>query len=299
VSPLQNPFAKEERQQPTFQEAVVSMRHGVQSEETESVRGSLRLIEKSLRGCKNPISKLWQRILKTGVLTLYLASESKSMKMTLVSVNVSQPKTVSHRGRSVTTGIFKTPVSGRVMVRRTNLDGDRQADLSVHGGVDKAVYVYPSEHYTAWAQELGRDEFPFGQFGENLTVEGMVEETVHIGDTFRIGRVLLEVTQPRVPCFKLGIKMGSSQFPKKFLASQRTGYYVRVLEEGEVGAGDPIERITNDPERMTVQQAVHLAFFEQDDVALLEKVLRIQGLSQDWRRMFEEQMAAVTSGKTP
>src|SRR4051812_36083991 len=112
--------------------------------------------------------------------------KGQSMKMKLVSVNVSQPKTVSHRGRSVTTGIFKTPVSGRVMVRRTNLDGDGQADLSVHGGVDKAVYVYPSEHYAAWAKELERDEFPFGQFGENLAVEGMMEETVHIGDTFRI-----------------------------------------------------------------------------------------------------------------
>lgn len=218
--------------------------------------------------------------------------------MKLLAVSVAQPTTVAYKGRSVTTGIFKAPVPGRVMVRRTNLDGDRQADLSVHGGMDKAVYIYPSEHYMAWAQELGRSDLTFGQFGENLTVEGMLEETVHIGDTFRVGGALLEVTQPRVPCYKLGLKMSSVRFPKKFLASHRTGYYVRVLEEGNVGAGDSIERITTDPERMTIRQTVRLAFFEQDDVAMLEKVLRIQALSQDWRGMFREQLKATTSGKT-
>jgi MOSC domain-containing protein YiiM len=218
--------------------------------------------------------------------------------MKLLSVNVSQLTTVTYRGRSVTTGIFKTPVSDRVMVRHTNIDGDRQADLSVHGGADKAVYVYPSEHYAMWARELGRSDLAYGQFGENLTIEGMLEETVHIGDTFRVGGALLEVTQPRVPCYKLGLKMGSAQFPKKFLASHRTGYYVRLLEEGNVGAGDSIERISTDPEQMTVQQAVRLAFFEQEDIAMLEKVLRIRALSQDWRGMFQEQLAAVTSGET-
>ncbi|MBA3753082.1 MAG: MOSC domain-containing protein, partial [Nitrospira sp.] len=163
---------------------------------------------------------------------------------------------------------------------------------------DKAVYVYPFEHYATWARELGRSDLAFGQFGENLTVEGMREETVHIGDIFRIGGALLEVTQPRVPCYKLGLKMGSTQFPKKFLASTRTGYYVRVLEEGDVGAGDSIERITADPERMTIRQTVRLAFFEQNDVALLEKVLRIRALSSEWRGMLQEQLTAITSGKT-
>ncbi|MEP6888982.1 MAG: MOSC domain-containing protein [Nitrospirales bacterium] len=218
--------------------------------------------------------------------------------MKLLSVNVSQPRTVAYGGRSVTTGIFKAPVPGRAMARRTNLDGDRQADLSVHGGADKAVYVYPFEHYATWARELGRSDLAFGQFGENLTVEGMREETVHIGDIFRIGGALLEVTQPRVPCYKLGLKMGSTQFPKKFLASTRTGYYVRVLEEGDVGTGDSIERITADPERMTIRQTVRLAFFEQDDVALLEKVLRIRALSSEWRGMLQEQLTAITSDKT-
>ena len=217
--------------------------------------------------------------------------------MKVLSVNVSQLVTVAYRGRSVTTGIFKTPVCHRVMVQRMNLEGDRQADLSVHGGADKAVYIYPSEHYATWAHELGRNDLTFGQFGENLTVEGMLEETVHIGDTFRVGGALLEVTQPRVPCYKLGLKMGSAQFPKTFLASHRTGYYVRVLEEGDVGAGDSIERIITDPEQMTIRQAVHLAFFEQENVAMLEKVLRIRALSQEWRGMFQEQLAEITSGE--
>jgi MOSC domain-containing protein YiiM len=218
--------------------------------------------------------------------------------MKILSVNVSQPTTVAYRGRSVTTGIFKSPVAGRVMVRRMNLDGDRQADLSVHGGTDKAVYVYPSEHYMKWTEELGRSDLAFGQFGENLTVEGMLEETVHIGDIFRIGSALLEVTQPRVPCYKLGLKMGSAQFPKKFLASNRTGYYVRVLEEGDVGVGDSIERIATDPERMTIRQTVRLAFFEQSNVAMLQKVLGIRALSQEWRSMLQEHLTAITSGET-
>jgi MOSC domain-containing protein YiiM len=217
--------------------------------------------------------------------------------MTVLSVNVSQPTTVAYRGRSVTTGIFKSPVACRVMVRRINLDGDRQADLSVHGGTDKAVYVYPSEHYRKWAEELGRRDLAFGQFGENLTVEGMREETVHIGDIFRIGSALLEVTQPRIPCYKLGLRMGSAQFPKKFLSSNRTGYYVRVLEEGDVGVGDSIERIATDPERMTIRQTVRLAFFEQGNVAMLQKVLGIQALSQEWRSMLQEHLTAITSGE--
>jgi len=215
----------------------------------------------------------------------------------LLSVNVGQPTTLSYKGRSVTTGIFKSPAAGRVTVRRLNLDGDRQADLSVHGGADKAVYVYPFEHYSAWSKDLERNDLGFGQFGENLTVQGMLEDTVHIGDTFRIGSALLEVTQPRVPCYKLGLKMGSAQFPKKFLASTRTGYYVRVLEEGDVGSGDSVERLTTDPEGLTVLQMVRVAFFEQDNVAMLDKALRLLALSQEWRSMLQEQRRLVVSGK--
>ena len=162
--------------------------------------------------------------------------------MKLLSVNVSQPKEVLHNGKRIKTGIFKEPVSGRTMMRRLNLDGDGQGDPTVHGGVHKAVYVYTVEHYHYWKQELGRDDLTYGKFGENLTVEGMLEGTVHIGDVFQIGEALVEVSQPRVPCFKLGIKMMDPQIVKPFLQSERVGFYVRVLEEGEVGAGDAIER---------------------------------------------------------
>lgn len=216
--------------------------------------------------------------------------------MKLRSVNVSSPKTVSYNGQRVTTGIFKKPVSGRIMLCTLNLDGDGQGDLSVHGGIYQAVYVYPFEHYEYWARELSRGDLTFGQFGENFTIEGMPEDAVHIGDVFRVGGALVQVTQPRVPCYKLGLKMGSAQFPKQFLANGRVGYYLRVLEEGEVGAGDVIQHITIDPERMTIQQIVRLAFFDQDNVEMTKKALRLQALSPGWRAMFEERLAETGLG---
>lgn len=208
--------------------------------------------------------------------------------MTLVSVNVSQPKTVLYRGKPVRTGIFKEPVQGRVRVRQLNLNGDGQADLSVHGGPDKAVYAYPVEHYDVWARELERSDLTYGQFGENLTVAEMLEETVHIGDVFRIGSTLVEVTQPRVPCYKLGLKMGSARFPKLFLASGRSGYYFRVLEEGELRAGDLIHRIKVSPEQITIRQLVHTAFFDQDNLEMVKTALAVPALSREWRAMLTE-----------
>ena len=178
--------------------------------------------------------------------------------MKLVSVNVSLPKTVEHEGRMVSTGIYKEPVTGRVMVRKLNLDGDGQADLSVHGGVYKAVYVYDLESYRYWRRELDRDDLANGHFGENLTVEGMPDDQIHIGDIFRVGSALLEVTQPRVPCFKLEMKMGLPDFSRQFLTSGRLGFYCRVVEEGEVGAGDPIDRVEVGPERVTVREFASL-----------------------------------------
>ena len=178
--------------------------------------------------------------------------------MKLISVNVSKPKEIAARGRSVTTGIFKEPVAGRVRLGRLNLEGDGQADLRVHGGPDKAVYAYPFEHYDYWERELGRSDLAYGQFGENLTVEGMLEDVVHIGDVFKVGSALLQITQPRSPCYKLGIRMGSSGFPKRFMASGRPGFYLRVLEEGDMGAGDPIELARADPERLSVLEASRL-----------------------------------------
>lgn len=208
--------------------------------------------------------------------------------MKLLSVNVSQPKEVLYNGKRIKTGIFKEPVSGRTMMRRLNLDGDGQGDPTVHGGIHKAVYVYPIEHYRYWKQELGRDDLTYGKFGENLTVEGMLEDTVHIGDVFRIGEALVEVSQPRVPCFKLGIKMRDPQIVKPFLQSERVGFYVRVLEEGEVGAGDAIERTKVGEGQMTVKEIVHLRHFDDTNTTAAEKAANLPALTPSWRDSFKE-----------
>lgn len=211
--------------------------------------------------------------------------------MKLLSVNVSLPKEIPHMGKTTMTGIFKEPVSGRIMFRSLNLDGDGQADLKGHGGIYKAAYAYSTENYEYWKRELERTDFTFGQFGENFTVEGMPDDAVCVGDQFRVGGALVEVTQPRVPCFKLGIRMGMAQFPKMFLASGRPGFYLRVLEEGEVGAGDMVERVTNDPEHMTVRGINNLLYFDQKNVEGVKKALRIRALSPGWRGSFEERLA--------
>jgi len=211
--------------------------------------------------------------------------------MKLLSVNVSLPREVPHGRKTVSTGIFKEPVEGRVMLRKTNLDGDGQADLENHGGVDRAAYAYSIENYDHWRRELGRDGFAFGQFGENFTVKGMVEDGIHIGDVFRVGDALVEVSQPRPPCFKLGIKMGMAGFPKQFLASGRVGFYLRVLEEGEVGAGDVFERVKSDLERITVREMSRLLFFEPENLEGAKRALRVRALSPGWRDSFEERLA--------
>ena len=216
--------------------------------------------------------------------------------MKLLSVNVSQPKEVSYNGERIKTGIFKEPVSGRTMMRRLNIDGDGQGDLSVHGGVHKAVYVYPMEHYNYWKHELGRKDLTYGQFGENLTVEGLLEETVHIGDVFRVGKALVEVSQPRVPCFKLGIKMRNPRIVKPFLASERVGFYVRVLEEGEVGAGDAIERTKVGEGQMTVKEIVHLRHFDTANTEAAEKAASLPALTPSWRDSFTEILVKAQEG---
>ena len=211
--------------------------------------------------------------------------------MKLLSVNVSLPREVTYEGKTTTTGIFKEPVSGRVMLWTLNLEGDGQGDLKAHGGTYKAAYAYSIENYDCWKRELGRGDFTFGQFGENFTVEGMLDDAIYIGDVFRVGTALVEVTQPRVPCFKLGIKMGSPQFPKMFLASGRIGFYLRVLEEGEVGAGDIFEHVTGEPERMTVREVCQLLYFDPKNLDRAKKALRIRALSPGWRRSFEERLS--------
>ena len=210
--------------------------------------------------------------------------------MRVLSVNVSLPKIVEYRGEKVETGIFKEPVAGRLMLRELNLDGDRQADLRVHGGVDKAAYVYSIENYEYWKRELGRDDFNYGQFGENFTVEGMTDDVVRIGDIFSVGGASAQVTQPRMPCYKLAIKMENPKFLKPFLASRRTGFYLRVLEEGEVGVGDEFELIERDPEPLTVEEIVNLYYFDRDNLSRAQAALRVKALPPGWREGFEERL---------
>jgi len=216
--------------------------------------------------------------------------------MRLVSVNVGLPREVAWKGRSVSTGIFKEPVPGRVTLRRLNLDGDRQADLSVHGGVDKAVYAYPAEHYHYWRSELGGLEMPFGVFGENFTTEGLAEEEVNIGDRFQVGTAELVVTQPRLPCYKLGLKFGRDDMMKRFLASARTGFYFSVSREGEVGAGDAVALIDRNPNNVAVGDITRLYVSKRYSPAELETLNRatqVPALPQSWRTYFLERLEKV------
>lgn len=211
--------------------------------------------------------------------------------MRIISVNVGLPRDVEWKGRTTLTGIFKQPVTGRIAIRRLNLDGDRQADLSVHGGPEKAVYAYPSEHYAAWHEELPEMEMPWGQFGENLTTGGLSEDQVRIGDRFRVGTAELVVTQPRVPCFKLGIRFGRPDILRRFLRSGRSGFYFSVQQEGAVQAGDPIALIEPATHSLTVA-ALNQLYTQQDvDRELLARAIQIEGLPQSWREMFAERLA--------
>ncbi|MEH2453316.1 MOSC domain-containing protein [Nostoc sp.] len=210
--------------------------------------------------------------------------------MKLISVNVGLPREVTWKGKPVRTGIFKEPVNARVIVRELNLDGDRQADLTVHGGVDKAVYVYPFEHYDYWRSELPDTELTFGIFGENFTVSGLREEELNIGDRFKIGRVELMVTQPRLPCYKLGIRFGRSDIVKRFLTSRRSGFYFRVLQEGEVGVGDTLELISRDTNNITVADITQLYVREQNNPELLHRAAQLKALPESWRDYFQEQI---------
>jgi len=206
----------------------------------------------------------------------------------LVSVNVGRPRRFEVKGQELVTGIFKAPVTGRVPVRALNLEGDEQADLEVHGGPDKAVYAYPSEHYDYWRRELTDAELPWGVFGENFTVEGLREDELNIGDRLRIGTAEFEVTQPRLPCYKLAFRFGRPDMVKRFLHSRRTGFYLRVLREGEVGAGDAIELVSRDPGKVTVADITRLYAFEKDNRELLQRAIEVAALPASWRDYFRE-----------
>jgi MOSC domain-containing protein YiiM len=213
--------------------------------------------------------------------------------MKIVSVNVGLPREVTWKGRSVLTGIFKEPVAGAVRVRGVNLEGDRQADLTVHGGRDKAVYAYAAEHYDYWRNELPEMDLPYGMFGENLTTTGLFETDTCIGDRLRIGSVLFEVTQPRLPCYKLGLKFGRDDIIKKFLQSERSGIYFAVLEEGEIRAGDAIEVVSRDENQVTVTDIARLYTSEKANLDLLRRAVKVEALAENWREYFAERLEKV------
>jgi MOSC domain-containing protein YiiM len=210
--------------------------------------------------------------------------------MKILSINVGMPREVLWKQRTVTTAIFKEPVAGRVMLRRLNLDGDRQGDLEVHGGPSKAVYAYPGEHYEFWRRELPAMALAWGNFGENLTTLGLDEESLHVGDRLRIGAAELMVTGPRLPCYKLGLRFGRDDIIERFLASGRSGFYFAVMHEGEIGPGDPIEVLSRDPQRVTVADVVRLYVNKDDDRDLLGRAVRVDALPEGWKKRFRAKL---------
>ncbi len=210
--------------------------------------------------------------------------------MKLISINVGLPRIVTVNGDPVSTGVFKEPVAGRVMLRTLNLDGDRQADLSVHGGPSKAVYVYPAEHYDYWKRELPGMDLSWGMFGENFTSAGLFESDVNIGDRFSVGSAVVMVTEPRMPCYKLGIKFGRADMVKKFLASERTGFYFAVLQEGEVGAGDPIDLVEKTDPSVRVSDITRLYTRDMHNLGLLRRAVEVEALPESWKSYFHQRI---------
>jgi len=210
--------------------------------------------------------------------------------MKLLSVNVGLPREIAWKGKVVRTSIFKAPAGGPVRVAKLNLEGDQQSDLSVHGGVEKAVYTYPSEHYQYWRKEPPTVDLRWGAFGENFTTAGLLEETVHIGDHFRIGSAEFVVTQPRMPCFKLGIRFGRPDIVRRFLHSGRAGFYFSVFREGEVTAGDSIELLKRDEQGVTVADVVNLYQRDATNQDLLRRASELPSLPKSWRDYFRKRL---------
>src|SRR6185503_4475190 len=215
--------------------------------------------------------------------------------MKIISINVGRPRLVMRNDEPVSTGIFKDPIAGRVMLRTLNLDGDRQADLTVRGGPEKAVYLYPSEHYTFWKRELPEMDLTWGMFGENFTSEGLFETQINIGDKFRIGSAEVMVTQPRMPCYKLGIRFGRTDIIKRFLASERTGFYFSVQKEGEVGVGDEFELLHKNASGVTVVDVTRLFSSDKQNVDLLRRAIATEALPDNWRDYFRKRIEAGAS----
>jgi MOSC domain-containing protein YiiM len=215
--------------------------------------------------------------------------------MKLISLNVGLPRLVVRNGEPVSTGIFKEPVTGQVILRTLNLDGDRQADLTVHGGPYKAVYAYPSEHYEFWRQEFPEMDLPWGMFGENFTTERLFETDTRIGDKFRIGAATLMAVQPRMPCYKLGLRFGRSDILRRFLESERSGIYFSVLEEGEVGVGDTIEPIERSESDVTIVDITRLYSTQRNNAELLQRAIATAQLPESWRDYFAARLEKLST----
>jgi MOSC domain-containing protein YiiM len=209
----------------------------------------------------------------------------------VLSVSVGQPRDVVVDDRLVRTSIFKSPAPGRIPIRNHNLAGDTQSDLAVHGGRAKAIYAYPHEHYGFWREQLPGVELQAGHFGENLTIEGLLEDDVHVGDRLKIGSAELVVTQPRLPCYKLGIRFGRADMVKRFLDSRRTGFYLSVAVEGDLGAGDTIEIVERHPAAVSIPELLRMCLKEHDKPDRLREAIAIPALSDGWRRDLQKQLA--------
>jgi MOSC domain-containing protein YiiM len=221
--------------------------------------------------------------------------------MKLISVNCGVPKEVLWHGQIVTTSIYKEPVEGRVALRTLNLDGDQQSDLTVHGGKDKAVYCYQLSHYDYWKAEMRDRPLPPGAFGENFTIDGPGEDSIHIGDRFAIGSAQVVVTQPRMPCYKLGIRFESDDMVKRFLESGRTGFYLAVIREGEVGAGDEIRTLSLDPQSVSVSDITRLYVakkYDARDAAMVRRALKVEALTDSWKEYFLEKFTRLGALRT-
>jgi MOSC domain-containing protein YiiM len=218
------------------------------------------------------------------------AVNSASLPMKLISINVGLPRDITVAGKTVRTSIWKYPVQGRIRVSTLNLDGDQQSDLSVHGGVDKAVYLYPSEHYSYWRTQFADLDLPWGAFGENFTSEGILEDQVTIGDRLRVGSAEFMVTQPRMPCFKLGIRFNRRDMVKRFLESKRSGFYLSVTREGEVENGNAIEFTEKQKTGVTITDIVNLYTIDSENQELLRRATELAALPQSWKDYFRKRL---------
>jgi len=212
--------------------------------------------------------------------------------MKVLSVNVGLPKNVLFNGQIITTAIFKDPVNGPIILRKLNLDGDKQADLTVHGGIDKAVYSYPEDHYYYWRKQFPNMDIRWGMFGENFTTEGLLEDAVNVGDQFQIGSAKLVATQPRMPCYKLGVRFGRMDVIRKFMTSGRPGIYFKVLTEGEIKIDDKIKLIKRDKNNVTVKDIVTLYITRNntDNIETMRRATKIRDLPEGWRSEFQQKI---------